>query len=393
MSRASGSRAIFVVGLISTAGIFAVRPSLSYRVLELELSAYWAGLLGSAYAIAPLLTILLIGRFVSQVGARGAITGGAGVMAVACALLAPSSTPAVLLTGTILLGLAHFTLLVGLQVAARHASDSDGSVQAAFNNLSLSLAAGQVVGPTLLWMPNPEGMLSETAMVMFVCSAGLAVLAVFSFVSFRTMQPKQHSVVESENYSWITIVRIPFMVRIVTVSGLVVASIDLIAIFLPLLGDERGYSSTVVAWLMVVRGVAAVLIRLVLMKLIRRWTSPRVAFWGTLTAAVGLACVLLPVHVGVLFGIFFIVGLGLGVGDPITGAWTSLYAPRSGQAKAASLRIASNRLGQVVVPAVAGLVTPVLGMTSGFALVCGCLASAAVVVRTVANPGEGRGSV
>lgn len=81
----SESKAVFIVGMFSTAAIFAVRPGLSYRVLELDLNASWAGILGAAYAVAPLLLILLIGRFVDRAGAGTAIAVGAAVMAGASA--------------------------------------------------------------------------------------------------------------------------------------------------------------------------------------------------------------------------------------------------------------------------------------------------------------------
>jgi MFS family permease len=73
-----------------------------------------------------------------------------------------------------------------------------------------------------------------------------------------------------------------------------------------------------------------------------------------------------------------ITGLAMGIGQPLTMAWVSRIAPRDSMGMAISVRLTSNRLGQVVVPALAGLIAA--GTLSGvFFLMAGLMGVAAVV--------------
>lgn len=58
-------RAHTVVGgiaMLSAAFIFTVRPALTYRIIELDLRDVWIGVVGAAYAVAPLIVAPLLGN-------------------------------------------------------------------------------------------------------------------------------------------------------------------------------------------------------------------------------------------------------------------------------------------------------------------------------------------
>ena len=97
------------------------------------------------------------------------------------------------------------------------------------------------------------------------------------------------------------------------------------------------------------------------------------------------AAVVVPMPLGVLVVVVVALGLGLGVGQPLTMSWLAESTPPGLQGRAMSLRLAGNRLGQVVVPSAAGL----LAAGSGAGGVLALTAASLAVVGGVAVRGFG----
>lgn len=81
--------------------------------------------------------------------------------------------------------------------------------------------------------------------------------------------------------------------------------------------------------------------------------------------------------VWLLFVVMAVLGLGLGIGQPLTMSWLSAQAPAGQRGRALALRLAGNRVGQVVLPSAIGVVAAGLGAGGVF------LASAVVVGGTL----------
>ena len=137
-------------------------------------------------------------------------------------------------------------------------------------------------------------------------------------------------------------------------SAIVLASVDLFLAYVPALGHERGFTAELVSLMLAVRSLMSMFSRLFLTQLIRI-TGRRMLLVGTVTiSALALGCMVLP-----LSGIWFLVisavyGFAIGTCQPITMAWVSELAPPWSRGLAMSLRVASNRVGQTVLPAVFG---------------------------------------
>ena len=81
--------------------------------------------------------------------------------------------------------------------------------------------------------------------------------------------------------------------------------------------------------------------------------------------------------VWLLFVVMAALGLGLGIGQPLTMSWLSAQAPDGQRGRALALRLAGNRAGQVVLPSAIGGVAAGLGAAGVF------LASALAVGGTL----------
>ena len=67
-----------------------------------------------------------------------------------------------------------------------------------------------------------------------------------------------------------------------------------------------------------------------------------------------------------LVGLMAVAGLGLGLGQPLTMAWVASRAPRHIRGLALGLRLSGNRLGQLLVPALVGMVLHLAGIDAIF---------------------------
>ena len=154
------------------------------------------------------------------------------------------------------------------------------------------------------------------------------------------------------------LLRRPGLVRALTVSCVVLAAVDISLVYLPVLGTERdiaagddrrppGRPS---------RGVHG-------LPPLPRPTrpppgSPRLLTGSIGVAALGMALVPVPMPLWLLVVVVAATGLGLGAGQPLTMSWLADATPPGLRGRAMSLRLTGNRLGQVVVPTVAGRRSP-----------------------------------
>lgn len=167
----------------------------------------------------------------------------------------------------------------------------------------------------------------------------------------------------------------------IVVSFMFIAGVDLIIAYMPVLGHDRGLSPAFVGILLGVRAASAFLSRLVLGVLIRvagRLTV--IAVSGVVAAVMSFALVTTTNH-ALLCGIMVLLGITLGLGQPLTMTWVVHRAPEQLRATALALRISGNRLAQSAAPAGAGALSVVAGVAGPFVLISGlmCVAALAVV--------------
>jgi MFS family permease len=104
-------------------------------------------------------------------------------------------------------------------------------------------------------------------------------------------------------------------------------------------------------------------------------------------SAVSMAAVGIPMPPAGLAAIVVLLGLGLGVGQPLTMSWLALSAPAGLRGRAMSLRLTGNRLGQVVIPSAVGAVAAGIGAAGVLWATAAGLAVATTAARGMAADG------
>jgi MFS family permease len=150
---------------------------------------------------------------------------------------------------------------------------------------------------------------------------------------------------------------LPFvMASITTITGL-----DIIVVYMPLVGTERGIDAGTIGLVLAIRAVASICARLVYVPLIDLLGRPTLTYVTILSPAIALALVTLPIPVWLIAVAMAVSGMGLGVSATLTLSGIVDLAPPQARATAMSLRLTGNRLGQALIPMAAGFVAAATG--------------------------------
>ncbi|BCW60388.1 MFS transporter [Arthrobacter sp. StoSoilB20] len=371
------STALLIHSALIQAVTFLVRPATTYRALELDVPGFALGLLAASYAVFPLLLALPIGGLVDRLGERRLMAIGAAVVLGCSAFLLfwGSSVPA-LVAGTALLGAGQLACVVGQQaVVANNAAST--RLDSAFGYLTFAASLGQALGPLAISIVGGASVRPDTGAIFLLATAMSLLMFLTTFVISSKVSRGRRAPKGGPKGSAAALLRTPGVVRALATSATVLAVVDLTVVYLPALGAERGLTAATVGLMLTVRAVFSMVSRLGLGSVSRRLGRMKLLITSLAisTAALGVAAI--PMPEWLLFIVMAFLGLGLGIGQPLTMSWLSAQAPEGQRGRALALRLAGNRVGQVVLPSAIGVVAVGLGAAGVF------LASAVAVGGTM----------
>lgn len=372
------STALLVHSALIQAVTFLVRPAATYRALELDVPGFALGLLAASYAVFPLLLAVPTGGLVDRLGERRLMaTGSAVVLSCSAFLLLWGSSIVALVIGTALLGAGQLACVVGQQaVVANNAASS--RMDSAFGYLTFAASLGQALGPLAISLVGGASIRPDTqAIFLLSVVMGLVLFATTFVVPAHVSAGRKKASGPVPGGNAVSLLKAPGVARALATSATVLAVVDLTMVYLPALGDDRGLTAATVGAMLTVRAVFSMVSRILLGRVSRRIGRMRLLVVSLALSTAALAAAALPMPAWLLFVVMAILGLGLGIGQPLTMSWLSAQAPAGQRGRALALRLAGNRMGQVVLPSAIGVVAAGLGAGGVF------LASAVVVGGTL----------
>jgi MFS family permease len=362
-----------------------IRVTTSYRAIELGLSATWIGILTAAFAILPVMFALKVGRAIDRGNEMKMVWAGTGLLLVGCAGMAfyPDIYP--LLFFTAVLGIGHLFLSIGLQVLCAQ-QPGPGVMERMLGNYMVATAIGQGVGPAIVGWVGGSAAIPPTQ-PLFQIGFAIALLAFVSSLFLRSGHKRKPLADGATPVPVREIIRSPGFALVWTVSVVSVVAQDLIVVYLPLMGTERNIAVDVIGSLLAMRAFAAVFARLFFAKLSEWLGSTKLMVLSSIAGALAFAALAAPISLPLMYVAIAVLGGALGVG--VTTAISTLLACVSSEVRgtANSLRTGGTRLGQVVIPFLAGLLAAAMGVASVFLVLGASLAVAATAVQfTRARP-------
>ncbi|MFP5341965.1 MAG: MFS transporter [Candidatus Limnocylindria bacterium] len=371
---------LLVVATLLQAAPAVARPMASYRALEIGMSASSLGIVAAAFAVAPVLLALSIGRRIDRHGEFPFLLASTVSLGLAAAALAVVGSPLALILCIGLLGLSQLVFVVADQTLVASRSTA-GSYDRRFGNLSFVASLGQLIGPAAAGLIAGSGSPDGTALAL-AFGAGLAALAIPLIVLQWRRDPgptTPRPAVAPPRPPVLSILRMPGMAPAMLASMTVLATMDVLVVYLPVLGEERGISVATIGALLAVRAGASMVSRLFLGQLVDRLGRERLMLGSLMVAAVSVVALAL-VPLPAMFLVMAIAGVTLGVCQPMTMSWVAARAMEGSRGTAMSLRLLGNRVGQVVIPLAAGSVAVATGSAGVVAAAGLTVAVSAVVV-------------
>ncbi len=386
MAARTGRRAVMFVlahAVVIQIITFGMRPTLSYAVLDVGGAQALLGVVVAAFAVPALILALPAGHVIDRTGERASLLTGAAALIVA-ALLAffGGGSLAVLLVATMFLGVGHLLSVIGEQAIVANTTNR-GQFDSKFGHFTFASALGQTIGPLLLALPGGTVETPPVALIFGVCGALSVVLLGISFCvksSQRiTHAQKQPSMLPAAA----ALLRTPGLIRALLAGSIVLASVDLFLAYLPALGHERGISAVLISTMLVARSMFSMFSRLFLGPMVKFMGRRRLMVWTIAVAAAALLTFVFPLPIAALLILSAIYGFTIGACQPITMSWIAELATPGTRGLAMSLRLASNRLGQTLLPSLLGTIAAAAGVAgvfvgTGILLAGGAWAGAAV---------------
>src|SRR3712207_1383647 len=267
-----------------------------------------------------------------------------------------------LVAGSVVLGTGHLLSVVGQQAAVANTA-GPGRFDTAFGHYTFAASLGQALGPALITVAGGEGALPDTRPV-FLVATGIAVLLLACTAVLR-FPVRERAAGAPETGGMGTLLRLPGLVRALTISCVVLAAVDITLVYLPALGADRGLAAGTVGLLLTVRAAASMTSRFFLGHLVRLTGRRRLMLTSVALSAGTMAAVAVPMPLAGTAVLVVLLGLGLGVGQPLTMSWLAEMAPAGLRGRAMSLRLTGNRLGQVLIPSTVGLLAAGVGSARG----------------------------
>jgi predicted MFS family arabinose efflux permease len=287
----------FILPLLTTAileqtVVTIVRVTTSYRAVELGLSVVWLGVITAAVAVLPLILAVKVGRYIDRGNETRTAVIGAGLLCIACAGFALWPSLAGLLIFTALLGLGHLMLVISQQVLC--ATDPrPGALERNIGNYMVANAIGQGLGPYIVGYVGGDASVPPTQWLFTAAFLGsFAMLA--GALLLRPAGPRKPRTEKAAPMPLRDILSLPGIRVILFVGVTVVSAQDLIVVYLPFLGAERGMAVELVGWLLAVRAASSVLSRFLFARLHQMMGHWRLMLVSVLASAVSYAAVAFP---------------------------------------------------------------------------------------------------
>ena len=350
------------------ASTYLARPMISYKLLGLHASSFTVGAFGALYALFPLILAIPLGRWINQFGEGRFISVGTLAIILSTCALASTDSKVAMVGLVAILGTAQLLCMAGAQAMfANRAPRSN--YEKYFGYYTFSAALGQLVGPLVgAAVSGSHGILPKSTGSAFYASAIIAAIGLIPLVVSMPMRPTFDVTAKNsrESASLRRLLTNPGMMVAMYASLAVSSTVDVLVVFLPVFGKEKGFSSGAIGIILATRAAASMLSRVNLGKL-TGWVGYFRLLIGSIVIS-STACIVAifsatPLFLGL---IIFVAGFSLGVGQPMTMAWVSRISRDDERSFAISIRLAGNRFGQFLLPAAAGLISGLFGAGAVF---------------------------
>ena len=350
-------QAVYLVTLIHTAAhacFTGSKVTLSLLALDLGASQLLIGALVACYSIAPLTLGVYSGRLADTIGMRVPML--IGVAAIACAMLVGSmwQTLPALFAVALLVGVGFVFFVVSVQNLV---GALPGNRTRNYSILTIGYSASNFVGPlTAGFAIDYAGYVTAFLVFALFTLLPIAVLAArpnLTLVDRASTQGERRGAAE--------LLAIPALRRQIVITGLLMAAWELYVFYVPIYGRTVGLSASTIGVVLSAFAVATFLVRFLMSAVTSRVAPEHLLAAAMLLGACVCAVFPLLTDAYVLIAASFLLGIGLGCGQPLSLTLSYERSPPGRTGEVTGLRTIATNVARFIVPLISG----VFGSTAG----------------------------
>lgn len=353
---------IMFVVLLWNSAYKGVRVLNTLYALELGATPLHIGLLLATYGVFPLLLAVKAGRIADRYGSRIPVIAGMVVCTIGALLpwFAPSMP--LLFVGAAVTGFGFILGQVALQSLVGTLGEGEARTRN-FNNYALIVAVADFVGPVFAGFSIDHAGHVPTYLYL----ALLGATSVIAIIALAKRIPRHRRPAPAPaGQRMFDLFRDADMRRVLIASAVVMTGIDLFQLYIPLYGHQIGLSASAIGMILGAAAAATFVSRALLPVLVGRYSEEKTLLYSLFLAAAMFTLIPLFTSAIVLAAICFTLGLGMGLGQPLTVMLCYRYSPAGRAGESLGTRIAINNSMHVVVPALFGAVGAALGLAPVF---------------------------
>ena len=345
------------------AGFAGAKVALPLHALNLGLEPFTVGVMVALWALCPMLIALYVGKLVDRIGPRTPMLAGtAGVVA---AILVPFFFPGIV--ALYIMVLAVGTAFQFFFVPTQGITGALGGPEDRARNYSL-LAIGfsiaSFLGPLIAGF-SIDYLGFRLAYLMLALPVTVAFLLIWIKGGLlpRAAAPARE---EGKQGSSFGLLRNERLRDAIVASGLISIAWDLYLFYFPIYGHSIGLSASVIGTVISAFALAVFVIRVALPTLTRQWSEFQILLFAIGFA--GAVFLLFPLFRDpwLLAAASFLLGLGCGVGQPMSMSLIYSLSPPGRASEGAGLRVMFNHFTHLVVPIAFGGIGTAFGFTPVF---------------------------
>jgi MFS family permease len=324
----------------------------SLLAVQLGASPTTIGVIAALYGVAPLLLGVHSGLLSDRVGVWIPLMTGAALVAAAMLTGVFFQTVPALMVIALLMGSGFVYYNVSIQNLVGFLGKPEDRARN-FSWLSMGYSTSAFIGPTFAGFAiDMYG--HAVAFAGFALSALTAI--VLLLVKRARMSARRAAAAPASVSTTLALLRDPPLRRVVIMSGLMVAAWEMYIFYMPLHGHNLGLSASTIGVVLGVYAVGAFFVRFLLPVLLARMSTEQLLAFAMLLGAAGYAA-LPAIHLAwLLIAASFILGLVLGVCQPLSMSLAFERSPAGRTGEVTGLRLTANNVARIFVPVVAGII-------------------------------------
>jgi MFS family permease len=382
-------RLLVTLAVLNHTAFAGSRVAVSLGALELGASHFAIGLLLSFYGLLPMFLSVASGRWIDRVGMRVPLLGGTALVAFGVAVPFLIWDIGALYLTSVTVGLGMMAFYLAAQKACGLIG-GDAARTANFSLMALGFSISGFLGPTtagvaidLIGHRWAFGLLAATALVTFGVLLRSSLTRELPQPVPRAPQP------DAPATRLFDLVATPELKRLYVSVVVLSAAWDVHQFLVPLYGAKLGIPASQIGLVLGAFSIATFLVRMMLPRLARR-----VGDWPLVLCAMGIAALVYLAYplfptLSVMFGLSFLLGLGLGVAQPMIMVVLHRASPPDRLGEAAGLRMTLVNGTQTFLPTAFGAFGATFGLSAIFwgmaVLIAGGGAHVAYGLRGVAR--------